>query len=92
MTWKSRREELASETASRREAEVRGHENVGVVCGVNFASDSGMVAGRSGVFENSAVIWINPEETEDGRVESRGGGSEVVDNKCVPLICVTEAK
>ncbi len=37
-----------------------------------------MVAGRAGVFENSASIGRDPNETEDGSVESRGGGAKVV--------------
>ncbi len=51
---------------------MRGHEKVGDVCSVNFASDSGVIAGRSGVFEDSAAIRIDPEETVDSGVESRG--------------------
>ena len=40
-----------------------------------------MVAGRAGVFENSASIGRDPNETEDGSVESRGGGAKVVNRQ-----------
>ena len=72
---------LAGESAGGREGEMRGHQKIRDVSRVDFTSDSSVVAGRAGVFENSASIGRDPNETEDGSVESRGGGTQVVDRQ-----------
>ena len=68
-----------SEAARGGEGEMRGHEKVRDVGGVDFSGDSSVVAGRARVLENSATIRSDPDETEDCSVESRGGGAKVVD-------------
>ena len=55
-----------------------GYQEVGDVGGVNFARDSGVVAGWASVFEDIAAIRSDPDETDNGRVERASGGSEVV--------------
>ena len=60
---------------------MRGNEKVRDVCGINFASDSSVIAGRAGGFEDCAAIGGNPDETENGGVEGRGGCAEVVDRE-----------
>ena len=70
---------LARQTTRGGEDEVGGYQEVGDVGGVDFARDSGVVAGRAGVFEDSAAIRSDPDETEDGSVEGASGGPEVVD-------------
>ena len=72
---------LASETARGCEGQMRGYEKVRDVSCVDFACDSSVVAGRARVFENSATIRSDPDETEDGRVECRGGGAKVVNGE-----------
>ncbi len=69
---------LAGESARGSEGEMRGHQKIGDISSVNFASDSSVIAGRAGVFENSAAIGRDPNETEDGSVEGRGDGAKVV--------------
>ncbi len=76
MKEKARR--LTRETTSRGEEEVGCYQEVGEVRGVNFARDSGVVAGGAGVFENGAAIGGNPDETENGSVEGARGGPEVM--------------
>ncbi len=39
------------------------------VLSVNLAGDCGMVAGRAGVAENSALVGGGPHEAEDGSIE-----------------------
>ena len=60
---------------------MRGNEKVRDVCCVDFACDSSVVTGRARVFEDSAPIRSDPDETEDGRVECRGGGAKVVNGE-----------
>ncbi len=60
---------------------MRGNEKVRDVGGVNFSCDSSVVAGRARVLENSAAIGSDPDETEDGSVEGRGGGAKVVNRQ-----------
>ena len=37
--------------------------------------------GRAGVFQNSAAVRGDPNETEDSGVQGRGGGAEIVDRQ-----------
>ena len=69
---------LARQTTRGGEDEVGGYQEVGDVGGVNFARDSGVVAGWASVFEDSAAIRSDPDETENGSVERASGGPEVV--------------
>ena len=69
---------LARQTTRGGEDEVGGYQEVGDVGGVDFARDSGVVAGGASVFEDSAAIRSDPDETEDGSVEGASGGPEVV--------------
>jgi hypothetical protein len=69
---------LARQTTRGGEEEVGGYQEIWDVRGVNFSPNSGMVAGRAGVFENSAAIRSDPDETEDGSVKGASGGPEVV--------------
>ena len=55
-----------------------GYQEVGDVGGVDFAGDSGVVAGGASVFEDSAAIRSDPDETENSSVERASGGPEVV--------------
>ena len=57
---------LTRGTTSRGEG---GYQEIGDVRGVNFARDSRVVAGRAVVFENSAAIRGDPDETENGSVK-----------------------
>ncbi len=51
-----------SEATSVGESEMGGNEKVGQVFGEDFAGDLVMVAGRAGVFEQSAVVaWVDPD-------------------------------
>ncbi len=72
---------LASEATRGCEGKMRGNEKVRDVCGVNFASDSSVVAGRAEVFANSVAIEGNPNETKDSGVDGWRGGAEVVDRE-----------
>jgi len=76
MKEKTRR--LARQTTRGGEDEVGGYQEVGDVGGVDFARDSGVVAGWAVVFEDGAAIGGNPDETENGSVEGASGGPEVV--------------
>ena len=76
MKEKARR--LTRETTSRGEDKVGCYQKVWNVGGVDFARDSGVVAGWAVVFEDGAAIRGNPDETEDGSVEGASGGPEVV--------------
>ncbi len=60
---------LARETAGGGEGEVERNEEVVDVFSVNLAGDGGMVAGRAGVVENSALVRGGPHEAEDGSIE-----------------------
>ena len=70
---------LARETTDGGEGKVGGNQEVGDVGSVDLSGDSMVVAGRAGVFQESLAIGSNPDETKGGGVESRGGGSEVVE-------------
>ncbi len=72
---------LARQTASGSKDKVGGNQEVGDVNGINLASDSGVVPGRAGVFEDSAAIRSEPDETEDSGVQGTRGGAEVVDGE-----------
>jgi hypothetical protein len=74
---------LAGETACRSKDKVGGNQEIGDVGGVDFASDSGVVAGRAFVFEDGPSIGGEPDETEGGSVEMRGGGAKVVERQVV---------
>ena len=69
---------LTRETTSRGEDKVGCYQEVWDVGGVDFARDSGVVAGWAVVFEEGAAIRGNPDETENGSVEGASGGPEVV--------------
>jgi hypothetical protein len=45
---------------------VGGDQEVRQVFSGDVASDGCVVAGRSGVFEDSLVVWGEPQELEDG--------------------------
>ncbi len=73
----------AREFASGGESQMGGDQEVGQVVGGDVSSDGDMVAGGSGVFEDSLVVWEEPQELEDGagkvgvgcaKVVKRGGG------------------
>ena len=70
---------LARETAGGGEGEVGRDEEVVDVFSVNLAGDSGMVAGRAGVAENSALVGGGPHEAEDGSVDRGVGGAQIVE-------------
>ena len=72
---------LARQTTRGGEDEVGGYQEVGDVGGVNFARDSGVVAGGASVFEDSAAIGGKPDETEDSGIKSRGGSAEIVNRQ-----------
>ena len=72
---------LASEATRGCEGKMGGHQKIGDDGSVDFAGDSRVVAGGAGVFEYSAAIGGNPDETENGGVEGRGGCAEVVDRE-----------
>ena len=74
---------LAGETACRSKDKVRGNQEIGDVGGVDFASDSGVVAGRAFVFEDGPSIGGEPDETEGGSVEVRGGSAKIVERQVV---------
>ena len=57
----------AREFASGGEGQVGGDQEVGQVVGRDVSSDGGMVAGGSGVFEDSLVVCGEPQELEDGK-------------------------
>ena len=69
---------FAGETTSGGEEEMGGNQEVGDVGGVYFSGDGGVVAGRAGVFEDSATIRSDPDETGDGHVQGASGGPEIV--------------
>ena len=60
---------------------MRGHQKIRDVRRVDFTSDSSVVAGGAGVFEDCAAIWGNPDKTKDSGVEGGGGGAKVVDGE-----------
>ena len=60
------------------ERQVGGDQEVRQVFSGDVASDGCVVAGRSGVFEDSLVVWGEPQELEDGAVKVFVGGAEVV--------------
>ena len=70
---------LASEATRGCEGDMWGDEKIRDVGGVDFAGDSGMVAGRAGVLEYSAAIGGNPDEAKDSGVQGRCRGAKVVD-------------
>ena len=74
---------LAGETAGRGKDKVGGNQEIGDVGRVDFASDSGVVAGRAFVFEYGSSIGGEPDETEGGSVEMRGSGAKVVERQMV---------
>ncbi len=57
---------LAGETAARSKDKVGGNQEIGDVGGVDFASDSGVVAGRAFVCEYGPSIGGEPDEAEGG--------------------------
>ena len=74
---------LAGETAGRGKDKVGGNQEIGDVGGVDFASDGGVVAGRAFVFKYGPSIGGEPDETEGGSVEMRGGGAKIVERQVV---------
>ena len=60
---------------------MRGHQKIRDVRRVDFTSDSSVVAGGAGVFEDCAAIWSNPDKTKDSGVDGGGGGAKVVDGE-----------
>ncbi len=60
---------------------MQGHEKIWDVGSIDVACDSSVVAGRARVFEDSAAIGGNSDETEDSGVEGRGGGAKVVNRE-----------
>ncbi len=55
-----------------------GDQEVRQVFGGDVASDGGVVAGGSGVFEDCLVVWGEPQELKDGAIKVFVGGAEVV--------------
>ena len=74
---------LAREATGGGERKVGGNQEVGEVGSVNLSGDGMVVAGRTGVFQDSLFVRSNPDETKGGSVEGRGGGSEVVETEQV---------
>ena len=74
---------LARETAGGGEGEVRRDEEVVDVFVINLAGDCGMVAGRAGVAENSALVGGGPHEAEDCSIERGVGGAQIVEGQVV---------
>ncbi len=72
---------LARETAGGGKGEMGGDQEIGNVFGVDLADDCVVAAGRASVAENSALVGSGPHETEDGSVDRRVGGSQVVEGK-----------
>ena len=58
-----------------------GNQEVREVDGIDLASDSGVVPGRAGVFEDGAPIGGDPDGAKGGSGEIRGGGAEVMDRE-----------
>jgi hypothetical protein len=56
---------FARETARRGKDKVGGNQKIGDVGGINFSSDSIMVAGRACVFQDGSSIGCEPDETKD---------------------------
>ncbi len=72
---------LARKTARGGKGEVGGNQEViDVVC-VDVTRDGGVVAGGTGVFQDSAVVGSKPEKTEDSRIQVGIGGSEVMNGE-----------
>ncbi len=69
----------AREFASGGEDQVGGNQEVGQVFCVDVTGDGCVVAGGSGVFEGSLVVWGEPQEFENGAVKVWVGGAEVVE-------------
>ena len=74
---------LARETAGVGEGKVGSDKEIVDVVVVNLAGDGFVVAGRASVAENGSLVGGGPHETEDGSVERRVGGSQVVEGKVV---------
>ncbi len=74
---------LARETAGGVEGEVRRDEEVTDVFVVNLAGDGGVVSGRAGVAENSALVGGEPHEAEESSVERGVGGAQIVEGQVV---------
>ncbi len=69
----------AREFASGGESQMGGDQEVRQVVGGDVSSDGDMVAGGSDVFEDSLVVWGEPQELEDGAGKVWVGGAEVVE-------------
>ncbi len=75
------------EKASRLSGETTSGSKVGCnqeivqVVGVDFAGDSGVVAGRAGVLHDGSRVGGEPQKTEGGSVHSWGGGAQVVERE-----------
>ncbi len=74
---------LAREATGGGERELGGNQEVGEVDSVDFAGDSMVVTGRTGVFQDGLFVGGNPDETKGSSVKGRGGGSEVVETELV---------
>jgi hypothetical protein len=74
---------LARETAGVGKDEMGCDQEVGNIFGVDLSGDCFVVAGRASVAENSALVGSDPQEAEDGSVDRRVGGSEVMEGKMI---------
>jgi hypothetical protein len=74
---------LARETAGVGKDEMGCDQEVGNIFGVDLSGDCFVVAGRASVAENSALVGSDPQEEEDGSVDRRVGGSEVMEGKMI---------
>jgi hypothetical protein len=74
---------FTGETAHRSKDKVGGNQEIGDVGGVDFASDSGVVAGGAFVFQDGPSIGGDPDQTKDGGVQGWGSGAKVVEKQVV---------
>jgi hypothetical protein len=72
---------LAGETTSGGEEEVGGNQEIRDVSRVYFTCDSSVVAGRAGVFQDSAATRGDPDETKNSGVQGRGCGAQIMDGQ-----------
>ncbi len=58
-----------------------GNQEIVHVVGVDFAGDSGVVAGGAGVFHDGSGVGGEPQKTENGGVQSGVCGAQVVERE-----------
>ena len=72
---------LTREATGGGKGEVGGNQQIVEVVSVDLAGDGGVVAGRTGVFQDGPRVGGEPQKTEDGRVHGWGGGAQVVERE-----------